>query len=468
MKIRHDEIEIPTDNPFANCKLNRKPYAEILTNIVSSFSDGFVLAINNEWGTGKTTFAKMWRQSLTNENFRTLYFNAWENDFDSDPLVALMAELKTLQNNSNKALFNSLISKGSTITKNVLPALFKAIAAKYIDQEILQDAIENTTKAATEILEDEIKEYTSKKMNLLEFKKNLEEFIKKVDSDKPIIFIIDELDRCKPNYAVEVLEYIKHFFSVKGIVFVLTIDKEQLENAIRGVYGSERINAEEYLRRFIDLEYKIEPPESKEFCNYLFDYFDFNSFFLSKERQQFREVSDDRNVFLRMATLLFKNANLSLRQQEKIFAHARIVLNSFEYNYFVFPTLLAFLVYSRQFHREYYNKIKRKEFDLDSLLDELHKILPKNIDDNDINIFTFLEANLVYTYFNYAFEFSRTGLVKPGENGQDTAIVSSRINKKQTNTFTNQLKSLVENWNMNNTPIDFLMARIDLTKSFTT
>ena len=61
MKIKHLDLtaDIDKDNPFNNCKLDRKKYAEVLTNIVSSYSDGFVLAINNKWGTGKTTFVKM-------------------------------------------------------------------------------------------------------------------------------------------------------------------------------------------------------------------------------------------------------------------------------------------------------------------------------------------------------------------------------------------------------------------------
>src|SRR6188768_3165342 len=96
MKVRHSNLDIPQDNPFQNCKLKRGKYAEILTNIVASYSDGFVLSVNNEWGAGKTTFVKMWRQLLENKDFRTLYFNAWENDFDSNPLVAIMAELKAI------------------------------------------------------------------------------------------------------------------------------------------------------------------------------------------------------------------------------------------------------------------------------------------------------------------------------------------------------------------------------------
>src|SRR5258708_36955892 len=125
MQLRHNIIEIPEDEPFKNCKLQRKEHAEVLTSIVESYADGFVLAIDNEWGTGKTTFVKMWQQFMKNKGLRCLYFNAWENDFDSNPLVALMSELKSLAKN-NDAVYKSLLKKGAVITKNVLPTLIKA------------------------------------------------------------------------------------------------------------------------------------------------------------------------------------------------------------------------------------------------------------------------------------------------------------------------------------------------------
>ncbi|MBK9250288.1 MAG: hypothetical protein IPM69_19805 [Ignavibacteria bacterium] len=71
MRIKHKDIDIPKETPFLNCKLGREKYAKVLTNIVDTYSDGFVLAINNEWGTGKTTFVKMWQQYLVLNNFKT-------------------------------------------------------------------------------------------------------------------------------------------------------------------------------------------------------------------------------------------------------------------------------------------------------------------------------------------------------------------------------------------------------------
>ncbi|CAN5722278.1 hypothetical protein BH11BAC3_BH11BAC3_38070 [soil metagenome] len=333
MNIKHYEIEISREEPFSNCKLNRKPYSKILTEIIKNYSDGFVLAINNEWGTGKTTFTKMWKQQLINDGFQAIYFNAWENDFNNNPLVAVMSELKPLTKGKidNEKVFKSVIEKGAILTKNVAPVLVKSLIKKYLfDTDLIDATIENATKAATEILEEEIKEYTDKKKTIKEFRDELERFIVKTESKKPLIFIVDELDRCRPNYSVEVLEQLKHFFSVKGIVFVLSIDKNHLASSIKGFYGSDKINTDEYLRRFIDLEYSIPRPSNKLFSDYLFNFYGFDEFFNSSERRQHRELQNDREYLLEVSELLFNKCNATLRQQEKIFGQTRLILNSFK------------------------------------------------------------------------------------------------------------------------------------------
>ena len=79
MTIKHDDIIISKENPFENSKLNRQIYASILSDIISSYREGFVLSINGQWGSGKTTFVKMWEQQLKNNDYKTLYFNAAES-----------------------------------------------------------------------------------------------------------------------------------------------------------------------------------------------------------------------------------------------------------------------------------------------------------------------------------------------------------------------------------------------------
>ncbi|RYZ83782.1 MAG: hypothetical protein EOP04_19295, partial [Proteobacteria bacterium] len=253
MKIKHAELIIPDDNPFENCKLDREPYAKILTTIVQTYADGFVMAINNDWGTGKTTFIKMWKQLLNNKSYRTIYFNAWENDFDSNPLVALIAEFESIAIKSTKKDFKSLLKNAATLAKNVLPATSKTIVDHLTGgtAKVTSEIAQNLTRAVTDIFEGKVKDYAERKKTIKTFRSKLETYVSGNDG-KPLIFFIDELDRCRPTYAVEVLEQIKHLFAVSGIVFVLSIDKNHLASAVKGVYGSESINTNEYLRRFID------------------------------------------------------------------------------------------------------------------------------------------------------------------------------------------------------------------------
>jgi hypothetical protein len=465
MKIKHHEIEIPQENPFANCKLAREPYAKVLSEIVNAYADGFVLAINNEWGTGKTTFVKMWQQQLKNEGFQTIYFNAWENDFDSNPLVALMSELETLTNEKNKKIFKSVVEKGAVLVKNVAPAILKAVVNKYLDSKVITDAIENTTKATTEILEEEIKEYASKKKTIVEFRKELEKFIKQADSTKPLIFIVDELDRCRPNYSVEVLEQIKHFFSVSGIVFVLSIDKNHLASAVNGFYGSEKIDSNEYLRRFIDLEYSIPSPNPKLFNRYLFEYYQFNIFFSSVERKKYPEFRDDVQSLLQITDVLFSIDNTTLRQQERVFALTRLILCSFANNQYTFPYLLFILVYLKIMRNQAFQKIERNEYTLQELSDLLFDLVyTENKDSNSVSLLH-IESILLWFYNNDRNHQNKTKLLnKDDSNNLSTPIISKLEEKNEGYTLAQCFDYVRQDWNYEGLGLSYLIKKINLTE----
>ncbi|WP_277016907.1 KAP family P-loop NTPase fold protein [Flavobacterium lindanitolerans] len=465
MKIKHHELEIQQEAPFANCKLERQQYAEVLTEIVELYSDGFVLAINNEWGTGKTTFVKMWQQHLKNNDFKTVYFNAWENDFDSNPLVAIMSELKPLINSENKEVFKSVISKGAVLAKNVAPAVIKAVAKKYIDVEEVLDAIENTAKGATEIFEEEIQEYTKKKKSIVDFRKELEKFVKKTDSSKPLIFIIDELDRCRPDYAVDVLEQMKHFFSVPGIVFVLSIDKNHLASSVRGYYGSENINTDEYLRRFIDLEYSIPIPSNKAFCDYLYKYYAFDEFFSSNQRNQDTRLSDEGFLFLKIAEILFEKSNATLRQQEKVFAHGRLVLRAFKANSHIFSYLLFILIYIKKLNNKLYRDIENQLLTLQELSDAFTDLVPSPEDYRDIN-FTFIQAILIM-FYNKSFDYNkRKELIVVDNDGNKSLIITSKLeNGKERSKLLQYIEKNQNDRIYDNTPLNYLLNKINLTET---
>jgi predicted KAP-like P-loop ATPase len=78
-----------------------------------------------------------------------------------------------------------------------------------------------------------------------------------------LIIFIDELDRCRPLYAIECLERIKHIFGIKRLIFVLSIDKKNLAKSIQSQYGN--IDTNNYLRRFIDLEFDLKNPSIDKF-----------------------------------------------------------------------------------------------------------------------------------------------------------------------------------------------------------
>lgn len=467
MKIKHHEIEIPQENPFANCKLSRQPYARVLTDIVNTYADGFVLAINNEWGTGKTTFVKMWQQQLKNEGFQTIYFNAWENDFDSNPLVALMSELETITNAKNKKVFKSVVEKGAVLVKNIAPALAKSLIKKYVVDidDIAVDAVENATKASTEILEEEIKEYADKKKTIIEFRKELEKFVQQADNTKPLIFIVDELDRCRPNYSVEVLEQIKHFFSVSGIVFVLSIDKNHLASAVKGFYGSEQIDSNEYLRRFIDLEYSIPKPSTKDFIKYLFEYYSFKDFFSSLERMQFREFHNDSENFTSMADFLLTKSNATLRQQERIFALTRLVLCSFKINEYTFPHLLFLLVYLKIIRVDLFQQIEKGELTLQELSDSIGNLMLSEDKDNHRINTGYVEALLLWFYNNNREYRKKIDLIGTDEEGNPTTPIKSKLLSEN-----DSLASYFENIDRqryDHLKLDFLLKRINLTEPVT-
>jgi len=404
MEIKHKELIPDKDNPFANCKLDRAKYASVLTNIVETYAEGFVLALDGKWGTGKTTFVRMWESSLSNTEFKTIYFNAWENDFENEPLVALMGEMKKLSGKIDNSTFKELLKKGTAFTKKILPSVAKALTKKHLGDDIAE-IISEGVGAASELFEDEVNNYLLKKESLQAFKIELEKYISENNNGKPVVIIIDELDRCRPDYAVEVLEKVKHFFSVKGIVFVLSVDKIQLGHSIKGYYGNDNIDTNEYLRRFIDLEYQLPEPNVEVFCKYLFDYFEYDKFFKDSQRANKTELRSQGSDFLNLAINLFKDNTNTLRQIEKNFALGRVVLNSFGISESVYPEVLVVLLYLKQWAPDFYSKIQSRSLSIQDLVTEYEMIfnskLQKTEQNEDNAIFIYTESKILIYYAKF-------------------------------------------------------------------
>lgn len=262
--------------------LERKKCITTLTTYIKDYSDDFrVFSIHSPWGTGKTTFIDLWIYHLEKYNkddFHCIYFNAWENDDSDNPLLSIILELK----NKEKEFYNDsselkpLISVGSVLAEKAPKVILKSflgltnldkdtkekinktfssliddgltldtIKEIFKDKDKLEKMLSECGEYQTELLKKELKNIL--KEELIKFQKN---------QNKKIIFFVDELDRCKPTYAVKTLEVIKHFFDLDNYHFILSWDLEQLSYSISTLYGF-NMDSGGYLRRFIDFEYTL-------------------------------------------------------------------------------------------------------------------------------------------------------------------------------------------------------------------
>ncbi len=384
MEFKVRPIEVPGDDPFKNDKLKRKSEVENLSHLVKNMDPPTVLSINSPWGTGKTTFIKMWKSYLEKNNVVSLYFNAWETDFAEDPLVAFLGEMNSSlgdflkkQGKKNEA-WEKTIKIGAHIAKKGIPALVKVLTSGLVDAEkIMEDEAAKLTEGLSK---DAISAYEDTKNSISEFKTNLCKVVEdacKENKKESLVIFVDELDRCKPTYAIALLERIKHLFDIEGIIFVLSLDKEQLSHSVKSVYGSD-FEATGYLRRFIDIEYSLKTPDIKSYIDFLFNTFDFESFF--EERKKYTELQYERKSLLMTFNLLANAYKLTLREVEQLLSRVNLVIKSTEINQHIYPDLLSFLIITREKNRAMYERYLIYENGPEEMIKHLHSLFHKTQD----------------------------------------------------------------------------------------
>ncbi len=360
MEFKIVPIDVPKDDPFRYDALGRKEHVGILNDFVKVLSGPFTIALNGAWGTGKTVFVRMWSQSLSNHGYKCLYFNAWQNDFADDPLVAFIEEMASLmeEEGENRTAiehyYGVVKEHGLRLLKGLLPAAIKAATAGAVDLTDLPDMLPGL---AEKIADQELKAYENKKKTMQAFRTSLTEYAAKVTEKTEqgrILFFVDELDRCRPTYAIQLLERIKHLFDVEKLIFVLSMDREQLAHSVKGVYGAD-MDATGYLQRFIDLEYALPEPSPKAYTNCLFKQFGFEQYF--KERIKYGGAGEDE-LFLDLFTACAQAFRLSLRAQERVFTLSSIALSTTPANHYLHPALLVVLMILRQANPDLYNNFK--------------------------------------------------------------------------------------------------------------
>ena len=270
-RIQPLDIDIPEQNPFQYDLLGRRNQIESLTYLVGSTEGPCVMAVDAPWGAGKTTFLKMWSQHLRNQKYVVVEFNAWKTDFSQDPFMALCAELMAVIDEKEVAE----LSERATQLKKPAQVISQHIAANVIrrlsfDVLDLNAVLAKLSEQPPETqIETRLKEYQEVKEAFTTFRQTLQDMAAEMSRSRPLIVMIDELDRCRPTYAVELLETAKHLFSVDQVVFVLAVNRSELQHAVKAIYGDE-FKAEAYLRRFIDLDLYLPDPNLENFIGKLF------------------------------------------------------------------------------------------------------------------------------------------------------------------------------------------------------
>lgn len=229
------------------------------TSDVSSY----ILALDAAWGSGKTFFVDLIVEDFSSEDkINTIKYNAWNNDFWDNPLEPLMqtiieSEALSLHESDTTAssLLSNVFTAGIELAKGFC---FKKATDTFGDkavanaEELMTKSVVNFVNGKT-VMFPEYKKYCDSIQN---FKCYLEDYLQKLHPDKKLLIIIDELDRCKPLFAIQTLEIAKHFFDIPNIVFFFSIDIEQLSHSIKHVYG-DGMNSTGYLCRFFDYIVKL-------------------------------------------------------------------------------------------------------------------------------------------------------------------------------------------------------------------
>ncbi len=241
---------------FSNDILGRQKTSMQLSALVERIEDPIVIALDDSWGSGKSYFLKRWVGAHKTENegtATTIYFDAFAHDYLSDPLVSLikavadrLPDTKSTKIDKWKGCAKKLVRPAFGIGLNVL-----TLGAKdQLDEmgDAIADAVHDEIKGAASNLWDAEKDRVSA---VDEFKTLLTDM-----ADEPIVIVVDELDRCRPDYALSVLEVIKHFFAVPRVHFVLGVNSTALENSVKARYGAD-MDAAAYLKKFINVSFSL-------------------------------------------------------------------------------------------------------------------------------------------------------------------------------------------------------------------
>ena len=339
-------------------KLNLKPFAEnLLQNIekgtASSIGErgAYTISLNADFGNGKTTFLEMFKKFIEDEksqDYNIISINAWESDFYGEPIISILSELVNYMRKNNGD------SKGKKIIK---------IIGK-VGINIGNQLIQSQTGVNIKDIKSSLEENGNKLWEAFNLRKGTIKEIKTAISEytegKKLLIIVDELDRARPDYAVHFLEDMKHFFNIENVIFLVAVNRKQMETTVKCLYGQD-LNFNGYYGKFFKQE--IDLPDiytrAQRFVDNL----------IKKTNITYNQ--DDKNKIVKNFYFSCKIFNLSLREIENFTIMFNSILN--EKLNLKYIDVTCYLFFSLLYFKEKY--LFRKVLSGDFTVDILFKFL---------------------------------------------------------------------------------------------
>jgi hypothetical protein len=276
------------------CFLNDFLVARVAERQRAGIPGAYVLNINAAWGEGKSYFLARFAKMLRGSGHVVACVNAWTDDHADDPLLSVMASIEAAVESDRflkkpaRKLMRDLALVGGRLAAVAAKGAVQQAAKKIFGEsaEELFKTLGHATGAGAESIaydasnemgkfwDEEAKALLSKfkegKRTIAQFQKYLSQFVDhlRVEGRGPLFVLIDELDRCRPPYALALLERVKHLFDVPEVVFIIATDTEQLQHAVAAVYGG-GFDSARYLSRFFNRTYQFERPSRTQFVSEL-------------------------------------------------------------------------------------------------------------------------------------------------------------------------------------------------------
>lgn len=239
-------------------EFKRKSVAEKVSLLLESPIDVSPMVIDGGWGTGKTEFChKLINLMMEKDSHHLIYVDAFQADHADEPLLTILAEiLKVLPEGEQREGF---VQKVLPTVRYGLKTLAKAGVAHVLKQDtdtVLDEFDKEVQKIADKAIDSSVESLLKDHIKANESLEALQKMMADITEEKPIVVFIDELDRCRPDFAVNILEVIKHTFPVSGVQFVLVTNTNQLKASINHRYG-DSVNAQQYLDKFLKFTFVL-------------------------------------------------------------------------------------------------------------------------------------------------------------------------------------------------------------------